>query len=236
MKGQARLLIFAGILFAADLASWHLGIELTKLSNASLLGNAASILFPVWGWWMLRERPSTMQALGLALALIGTVLLVGRSAELSPRNLMGDLLCLLAGILYTVYLVTMTKARGTLLPYSTLLVTTLAGAPFMLFFAIALKETIWPQSWVLLVLLAVVAQVAGQALLIAALGKISTVVIGVALLSQPVASAAIGWTMFDEKLFAMDVAGAAAICIAIILVASRNGRKSNETSAPRFDT
>jgi drug/metabolite transporter (DMT)-like permease len=40
----------AGAFFALDLASWHLGIERTKLGNASLFGNSGSLVLMAWGW------------------------------------------------------------------------------------------------------------------------------------------------------------------------------------------
>jgi drug/metabolite transporter (DMT)-like permease len=40
------ILLFAGLFFAGDLASWHLGILQTKLANATLFGNSTSLLFP----------------------------------------------------------------------------------------------------------------------------------------------------------------------------------------------
>lgn len=35
--------------FAMDLASWHVGIGLTRLGNATLFGNAGSIILLFWG-------------------------------------------------------------------------------------------------------------------------------------------------------------------------------------------
>src|SRR5512134_2037315 len=37
-----RIVAFAGLFFAADLAAWHVGIHMTKLGNATLFGNVAS--------------------------------------------------------------------------------------------------------------------------------------------------------------------------------------------------
>ncbi|MFM2372056.1 MAG: hypothetical protein RIS85_1778, partial [Pseudomonadota bacterium] len=44
MRGYARadwwIIIAAGVVFALDLASWHIGIERTRLANATLFGNS----------------------------------------------------------------------------------------------------------------------------------------------------------------------------------------------------
>ncbi len=42
-------MILSGAFFAADLAAWHIGILKTKLANATLFANAASLFFPFMG-------------------------------------------------------------------------------------------------------------------------------------------------------------------------------------------
>src|SRR3954467_13509954 len=97
--------VLAGFFFAADLAAWHTGIHMTKLGNATLFGNTSSLVFALWGLWLARRLPSFSQGAALLLAALGAALLMGSSAELSARNLKGDLLALFAGILYFGYLI-----------------------------------------------------------------------------------------------------------------------------------
>src|SRR3954467_9779982 len=101
----ALLVAVAGFFFAADLAAWHAGIHMTKLGNATLFGNTSSFVFAIWGLWLARRLPSFSQGAALLLAALGAALLMGSSAELSARNLKGDLLALFAGILYFGYLI-----------------------------------------------------------------------------------------------------------------------------------
>ncbi|NJC34908.1 drug/metabolite transporter (DMT)-like permease [Sphingomonas jejuensis] len=212
------MLALGGIFFAADLAAWHLGIEQTKLANATLFGNAASFLFPIYGFLAARMLPSRSQAAALALAAAGAVLLLGQSYELSPQNLVGDLLSLLAGIFYTVYLVAIDTARRRLDPWRVLAFTTVAGLAPMLLFAHLLGEAIWPRAWWSLAGLAVVSQLLGQGFLVYAMGHVRPVVVGVAFLLQPIMSAVIGWVVYAEAMGAADLVGASAIAAAIVLV------------------
>ena len=48
------------LFFAADLAVWHQSIELTTVSNATLLANFAPI-FVVLGSWLLWRKPVTLR-------------------------------------------------------------------------------------------------------------------------------------------------------------------------------
>src|SRR3954468_18947890 len=108
------IVAIGGLFFASDLAAWHVGIGMTKLANASLFGNASSFILVIYGFVLLRRLPRKVQALALACAAAGTGLLMGSSYELSPKNFTGDLFTLLAGLLYTGYLVVVDRARRTM--------------------------------------------------------------------------------------------------------------------------
>ena len=207
-----------GAFFAADLAAWHLGILRTKMANATLLGNSASLIFPLYGFLVARSWPSRIQVFALALAAVGGVLLMGRSYELSPRYLAGDLLCLLAGVLYTFYLISIDRARARLQPWPVLALSTIAGVLPLLGFALLAGERILPSDWAPLVGLALVSQVIGQGLLVFAMGHVRPLVVGLAFLLQPVVAATVGWLGFGEALTMLDWIGAAAVGAAIVLV------------------
>jgi drug/metabolite transporter (DMT)-like permease len=210
--------LVAAFFFAADLAAWHTGIHMTKLANATLFGNTSSLIFAVWGLWLARRKPSRAQALALTFACIGAALLMGSSAELSARNLKGDLLTLFAGILYTGYLIAVQRVRRSLAPLPMLFIASLFGAAMLLPVSLLLGEQIIPQNWTFVVILALSSQVFGQGLLVYAIGALSPVVVGLTLLTQPAISALVGWLAYGETLSPLDWLGAAAIAAALVLV------------------
>src|SRR6186713_2218128 len=106
--------LVGGVLFGLDVASWHLGIGLTRLANATLFGNAGSLILMVWGFIAWRRLPRGREWPALAAALGGAAILMGRSFEISPQTLYGDLFCLTAGILYAGYLLILKDARKAL--------------------------------------------------------------------------------------------------------------------------
>lgn len=212
------LLLVGGIAFAADLASWHIGIRLTTLANSTLFGNTATLIFPLYGFLVARAWPSRAQGLALLLAAAGAALLMGRSFQLDPARLTGDLLCVLAGLLYTLYFIAMARVRETMAPLSALALSTAASALPLLLFALALGERVWPGNWTPLLGLALVSQVLGQGCMIYALGKLSPLVVGLALLVQPVVAATVGWIVYDERLGTADFVGALLVAAALVLV------------------
>jgi drug/metabolite transporter (DMT)-like permease len=216
-----RLLGFValgGLCFAADLASWHIGILRTTLANATLFGNSATLIFPIYGFLVARAWPSRTQGTALLLALVGAGLLMGRSYSLSHKQLIGDLLCMLAGVLYAGYFVVMTRARDRLQPLPVLAISSLASALPLLLFALALGERILPQHWTPLIGLALASQVLGQGMMTYALGKLSPLVIGIGLLVQPIVAAIAGWGWYGEVPGTLDFIGAVLVAVALVLV------------------
>lgn len=218
VRGLGWILIGSGVLFAGDLAAWHLGIHHTKLANATLFGNAATFVFPLYGFLVARAWPTRTQGLALALAAIGAALLMGRSYQLAPQNFIGDLLCLLAGLLYAGYFILMSRARQTMAPLPALGFSSAAAILPLLVSALVLGEKIMPANWTPLISLALLSQVLGQGLMIYALGRLSPLVIGLALLTQPIVAALVGWLYYGETLGVADFVGAALVAIALVLV------------------
>ena len=208
----------AAFFFAADLAAWHTGILLTKLGNATLFGNVSSFFFAAWGLWLVRKWPSALQAAGLSVAALGCGLLMWGSAELSAANLRGDLLAVLAGLLYTFYLILVERTRGELQPLPLLFLASLFGALSLLPFSLAMGERLFPDNWTGIIALAVCSQVIGQGLLVYALGHVPPLVVGIAMLTQPALSALLGWLYYGETLTSRDWLGAAMIVVALVLV------------------
>ncbi len=214
-------LLIGGVAFAIDLGSWHIGIRRTTMANATLFGNCAVLIFPIYGFIAMRRWPTRAQGLALLLAAVGGLLLLGRSAELSSRHLAGDLFCLLAGVLYAVYFIVMRGVRRTMAPLPALALSSVASVLPLLAFALALGEPIVPQHWTPLIALALVSQIAGQGLMIYALGHLSPLVVGLALLVQPVVGATIGWLAYGERLGPMDAVGAVLVAAALVIVSAR---------------
>lgn len=215
------MIALGGVCFAADLASWHLGILRTTLANATLLGNVATLMFPLYGFVIMRAWPTRLQGFALALAAIGAGLLLGRSYQLDPQHLVGDLLCLLAGLLYTAYFILMARVRAVLAPLPALALSTAASIVPLLCFALLLGEKLLPTDWAPLIGLALVSQIVGQGLIIYGLGRLPPLTVGLALLVQPMVGTQIGWIVYHEQLGWADGIGTLLVAIALVLVSRR---------------
>lgn len=222
--GPALVLIAgAGVFFGLDLASWHVGIEQTKLGNASLFGNSGSLILMVWGLAAARRAPRALELAAIAASLVGAALLMSGSLEISRVNLVGDLFCLLAGVFYVFYILMLNSARERLGQFTVLAVSMLASMPVVLAIALLLGEAILPHDWTPLIALAISSQLVGQGLLVYSLKHFPPLVIGLALLTQPAISAAVGWLAFGEMLSTLDIVGM--VLLAAALAMAKAGAK-----------
>jgi drug/metabolite transporter (DMT)-like permease len=217
----------AGVFFASDLAAWHVGIHGTRLGNATLFGNAGSLILMVWGLVALRRPPSRGEWLALASASAGAAILFGRSLEISTATLVGDLLCLLAGFFYTFYILLLQNERTHLGSWSLLAWSSIAGAPMLLAISLWFGEPVLPHRWWPLLTLAFGSQIVGQGLLVYSLRHFPPLIIGLTLLTQPSISVIAGWLAFHETLTAWDSLGMFLVATALVL--ARAGEKPVET-------
>ena len=84
----------------------NLGLAFTTAGNAALIQAGIPAATALLAWWALRERPSQWRLLGIALAVVGVLLVTGsRPAGGGPRALLGNALVagsVLAWAIYTV--------------------------------------------------------------------------------------------------------------------------------------
>lgn len=213
----ALAVTLGGMLFALDLASWHIGIGYTRLGNAALFGNSGSLILMVWSFIAWRRFPGSREWIAIGSALGGSMILLGRSFEVSAQTLYGDLFCLLAGILYAGYLLILQDARRALGSWRLLARSSAAGVPILLLAALLHGEPVWPHDWGPVVGLALSSQLIGQGLLVYSLRHFPPLAIGLALLTQPAIAAFAGWLAFGETLGLIDVFGMVLVAVALVI-------------------
>lgn len=211
------LVALGSVAFAFDLSSWHIGIGMTRLGNATLFGNAGSLVLLFWGFIIARILPKGMEWAAILLALTGTAILLGRSLEISTSTLIGDLFCLAAGLAYAVYLLTLQDARKGIGAWSLLVWVSVFACPVLLTLALIAGEPIIPSDWTPLLILALTSQLIGQGLLVFSLRHFPPLVIGLALLTQPAVAAFYGYSVFGEVLSVMDIIGMVMLGSALVL-------------------
>ncbi len=226
-KKTLILVALGSIAFALDLSAWHIGIEKTRLGNATLFGNAGSIVLLFWTFIITRTLPRGLEWLAIVFALGGASILMGRSLEISTATLIGDLFCLAAGLFYAVYLLTLQDARKGIGAWSLLAWVSIFACPVILVLALLNGEPVWPTDWTPIIILFVTSQLIGQGLLVFSLRHFPPLIIGLALLTQPAVAAVIGYVRFGEVLLPLDIVGMALVGAALVFAKSTKAKVAN---------
>jgi drug/metabolite transporter (DMT)-like permease len=93
----------AGALFAGDLFFWHLAIMKTTIANATFLATMAPVWVVLGSWVLIGEKVERRVIAGLALCLLGGVVLIGGSFTLAPERLLGDLFGVATSLFFGLY-------------------------------------------------------------------------------------------------------------------------------------
>jgi drug/metabolite transporter, DME family len=178
---------------------------------------------------VLGERLSTRTIVALAVGVTGTALLIVGPrgvTDVGPRFAAGVALALSAGFAYAIYVV-IAKAsvvRTAPLPLATM--TFLSGAVW-LSPVLLLAETPARQlavGWPLLVYLGVVTTGLAYAAYTTGLTTVSAAAAGIVSLLEPLTATILGVVLFDERLGALGVVGAALLASALILLVREEAR------------
>ena len=219
-------LALAGLCFAGDLALWHWSIGYTSVANSTLLVNLAPVFVALGGRFLFGERFAPEFLVGMAVALGGSVLLVGGDLGLGARQLFGDALAVLAAVFYAGYILSVSRLRSVLSTSAVMAYSGLAACATLLPVALLSGEDLIATTlfgWAMLAGIALVSQVGGQSLITYSLADLPAAFSSVALLAQPVAAGLLAWTFLGEGLGWLQALGGAVVLTGIVFARRGSG-------------
>ncbi len=235
-REQLGRLIAGALLLAAHFVLWVKAFDLTDYASNLLLLVAQPIMAAVVS---VRRGERTARGIGvpIALALIGLLFIAGGDFALGGRALLGDALCIVAGVAITFFYVVTAEIRSAM-PLGTFVGTTFAIG------AVAVTPIVWlagapvlaypAASWTWLALLVAVTTVAGHGLTNLAARHVSLFTLNLVIVLEPAIALAMGRFMFGAAIDPVTVAGGAFL-IAAVLVGLRAGPRSGTRSSRRED-
>ncbi len=211
-------LLLAGILFAADLAAFHLAVKHTTIANASVMANFAPIVVATGAWLLYDEQISSSFIVGLVIAITGAIMLVGTGFQLSTQTLWGDMLGLMTALFYGSYIVVVKKLRNDLSAITILTWSCAVGSLALLPIALLLDEPFFASTvrgWLALLGLGILSQIGGQGLIAYALAQLPASFTSVILLIQPVLSTILAWLFLSEIIGPFQAIGGLIVLLGI---------------------
>jgi drug/metabolite transporter (DMT)-like permease len=214
------LLLLAGVLFGIELNLWAVALLKTTIANATLLTNTTPVFAAAFGYFVFKERLGSGVLLGGLTAMAGAVLLAFGRAQgaVGPATVeegwVGDAMALTAALGYAGYLLIVRSLGARVSVGAVMFWAGVASAIFTLALCLITGEPLLPhswQGWAILLALGVLVQAGGQGLIAYGVARLPIVVSTVLLWTQPLAAAALSWVLFNERLGATALFGAALV-------------------------
>ena len=222
------LAVAAGILFSADLISWHRSILYVGPGLATILANFQVFFLAAIGVAVFKERVSWRLIFSIPLAVTGLFLLVGVDwANFDSRYQTGVWLGLFCAVMYTFYLLILRRSQtravrlkptANLAIISIVTAAVLGPAGFIQGdkFAITDAQTAWS-----MVALGVLCQAVGWIVISWAVTKIEASRVGLLLLLQPTLTFVWDILFFDRAAATVEILGAVLTIAAIYFGSTR---------------
>ncbi|MFM8895095.1 MAG: DMT family transporter, partial [Actinomycetales bacterium] len=150
---QWRLVILAGLLLGAHFATWIPSLRFTSVASSTALVATQ----PVWAALIARARGVQIPGrtwVGIAIALVGVLVLTGIDASIDPRHLIGDLLALVGAVFAALYVSVAEVVRKTVSTATMTLGLYASSAALLLVLCVALQQSLVGYSardWVLII-------------------------------------------------------------------------------------
>ncbi len=211
----------AGVFFMLDVAVWNTSVFMTNVANATLMANDAPIVVGLVALLVFHERLRISYWLGLAIALSGMGIIVGLDLFSGSGIGVGDLLALLAGFFYALYMLVIQRVRIWMDTLSSLWISTVVGTLLLLALNLALGRSLLGFSagqYVALLALGLISQVAGYLAINYALGHLPASVVSPTLLGQPILTALFAVPFLGEWLEPRQIIGGMVALLGIFLV------------------
>ena len=225
-RRHVLLAILGGLFFAGDLATWNTSVLLTSVASATLFGNTSPLWVSLGALILFKEKLGRSFWIGLALTLLGTLVIVGENFSLSSSVGVGNLLAIAAGMFYAAFFLCTQRAREGLSSLTAWWISAAASAAALWVAAFALGQPLTGYStfsyWSLIGV-ALVTQVGAYLAINYALGHLPASIVSPTLLGQPVLSALLAVPLLGQPITAFQIIGGL-IVLAGIWMVHRQGR------------
>lgn len=216
-----KFAVLAGVFFSIDLMLWSTGVVLSGATNPTLMANTAPLWVGLGALLFLGEKRGKVFWLGLAIALCGSVLILGQDALQSAQLGLGTLLGLVGSFFYGGYFLFTQRGRSYLgsLMYFWIVVATATVVLLICTGLFGLRLVGYsPQTYVNFIALGVVVQVVGWLAINYAQGYLPAAIVSPTLLGQPVVTAFLAPILLGEKVSALQAAAGLVVLVGVYLV------------------
>ena len=242
-KRDFFLALVSGTFLATHFATWISSLEFTSVVSSVVLVTTTPLFVAALSPMLLREPLSRIAMIGLVVAFIGIMIVaLNESCEvaawrlsctsmnsfLTGDALQGNVLALAGALSAAIYVIIGRKLRSKLSLLSYIFIVYGMAAVVLVAAMIYAGISLFnysPQTYLWVLLLALIPQLIGHTTFNWALGYLSAAFVSITLLGEPIGSTILAYLILNEVPGILEIAGGLLI-LSGILIASRNENKS----------
>jgi len=221
--------VIGGLAFTLDIAFWASGVVLSGATIPTLLANTAPVWVGLGALLFFREELPRKFWFGLAIAFLGTALVLGLESLGAISFDLGAFLGLIAGIFYAAYFLITQIGRKSLDVLSYFWVSGVTATAALFIFNLLFSQPMWgftPKTYFNLLALGLISQGLGVLAINYVQGLLPATIVSTTLLGQPVVTALLAGPLLGETLQPAQIVGGAAVLLGVFIVhRSRTGNR-----------
>ena len=215
--------LLSGVFLGLDLALWHESIHAVGPGISTLLNSLQIFFLAAIGFLYFNERQSILQLLSLAMALLGVALIGSPEFAQNTAATWGFVTGIVSGAMLAASMTFIRKTHDTEpTPIFILMQLVSIGGmlamiiPMLVFDQGAILPTTWSQvGWI--VVYGAIMQCLAWGLIAYSIPKLSLTLVGLLLLTEPIAALIIDYSWLDKSINNVQWAGALLTMVAIFL-------------------
>ena len=217
---------FAGVFLAFHFILWFESLNYTSVASSTVLVTLQPLFAFAGTYFFFKEKLSLKTILAGIIAITGSVFISWGDLKVSGEAFFGDVLALIACALVTAYFLLGQDVRKRL-SLVTYTMVVYAVSTITLFFYVLIKgESFGPYpsiDWLWFISLAIIPNLLGHTLFNWSVKYVSTNVISIAILFEPIGAAILAMFIFKEYLVVSQVIGGLVVILGIMLfIVDRN--------------
>ncbi|MGC9358626.1 MAG: DMT family transporter [Anaerolineae bacterium] len=219
--------LIGGVVLAVHFAAWITSLALTSVAASVVLVTTSPLFVGIIAYLFFKEPISRSLALGMVLALIGSIIIGIDDVGMGTHRLTGDLLALVGALAAAGYFLVGRRLRAGLSLLGYVFPVYGTAAVVLVIFALVAGVPLSgyaPSTWGWLLLLALIPQIVGHSSLNWALRHLPVTYVSLSVLAEPIGSALLAWWILNERPTLASVMGGTLILSGLV-VAGRPLRK-----------
>ncbi|MBM4465840.1 MAG: DMT family transporter [Chloroflexi bacterium] len=200
-KEDRGLALLSGLFLGLHFVTWISSLEYTSVASSVVFVSTSPIFVGLASHFLLKERVSRQMFVGIAVSVLGGIIIGYGDFGLGVRELFGDFLAIAGAVAVSVYLLVGRKLRRHLSLLSYIFLVYATAAVFLVILCLATGHSFsgYPrQTYLMLFLLAVVPQIVGHSSYNWALKYLPATFVGVGTLGEPIGSTILAYFILNE--------------------------------------